>query len=645
MNNKTIILSAVITSLCFFSFVIKAQSPEPYLDFAKKKKEQKIIKIKDKASLFIEYKEEGWSISEMNVNENFYLDNTSNFNLEDKVVQSSFFKIKDIKASSLSYENNRYKEYKVTDFKTKDNLERSFYDDSQSILFSYPKLGKNSISKLKYETEITDPKFINPFYFGSSIACMSYEYEISCDKNIELDFRYFNCSPEQLNFKVEEKKGRKIYSWSMKDVSGLDSETRSPGFKYFMPHVIPIIKFVEKKGKKTTILADLSDLHNWYYSLVKNINQESCLPEMATTVKRLTENCETDLEKVKNIYYWTQQNIKYIDFEYALGGFIPREANEVFERKFGDCKDNSSIMKVMLQEAGLNGELTWIGTRSIPYSYDEVPTPVSDNHMILCYKDANDTYFLDATGRFTPLSHPTSFIQGKEALVNVQQGKYEVIKVPIMPSDSNIQIDTSILTIEGKDIKGKGICRLTGYQKQDWFVRLENIQDENDLKKFYRNRLMKGNNKFQIQDIEESNKFEYDEDFIVSYDFLIGDYLSVLDNEIYVNLNLNQDILGLSQSKERKLAIERDYKYKNVFTYVLNIPNGYTAEYIPEDMILQSEFMELGISYHQEDNKIYCTHTEISKFLLIEAEKQEKINAMIKKIRRGFKETIVLKKL
>ena len=101
---------------------------------------------------------------------------------------------------------------------------------------------------------------------------------------------------------------------------------------------------------------------------------------------------------IKKIKIKTNENIKYIAFEYALGGFIPREANEVFQKKYGDCKDNSSILFKMLEIAGLQGNLTWIGTRKIPYTYEEVPTRAVDNHMILSYENKNNTYLLPLAG-------------------------------------------------------------------------------------------------------------------------------------------------------------------------------------------------------------------------------------------------------
>ena len=77
-----------------------------------------------------------------------------------------------------------------------------------------------------------------------------------------------------------------------------------------------------------------------------------------------------------------------------LWAALSQEANDVF-KKYGDCKDNSSILSEMLSIAGLRAA-SW-RDRSIPYTYEEVPTP-ADNHMILSYENKGKTYYLDATG-------------------------------------------------------------------------------------------------------------------------------------------------------------------------------------------------------------------------------------------------------
>lgn len=344
------------------------------------------------------------------------------------------------------------------------------------------------------------------------------------------------------------------------------------------------------------------------------------------------------------MYYWTQNNIKYIAFEYALGGFIPRQANDVFQKKYGDCKDNSSILYKMLEIAGIKGHLTWIGTRSIPYSYNEVPTPLVDNHMILSYTDKDKTYFLDATGRHVPIDFPTSFIQGKQALISDGESNFIIKEVPIMPSKSNALIDSTFIDINGENLIGKSKTHLSGYKKIDLFNYLESEVKEDKIKEFYNTNLEKGNNKFLISTYEEMNKYDYDKNFTLNYEFTVNNYIKKSGDEIYVNLNLNKELSNYKTKEDRKYDIEYDYKNYYSYTTTLNIPEGYSVDYIPENVSYSNAFLSSNITYTKNGNSITYNHTGNLDFLSLTLAQQKEVNALIKKIEKEYKEVIILKK-
>jgi hypothetical protein len=364
---------------------------------------------------------------------------------------------------------------------------------------------------------------------------------------------------------------------------------------------------------------------------------------LVTLVAKITADKKTDLEKVKAIYYWTQKNIKYIAFEYALGGFIPRESNEVFRKKYGDCKDNSSILYRMLEIAGVKGNLTWIGTRSIPYTYEEVPTPVVDNHMILSYENNGRTYYLDATGRYIKFGIPTSFIQGKEALVSYGKD-FKIKKVPVIAAKENAIIDITNIKIENGWVIGSSKTSISGYPKIDVFHDLENENTQTKLKQFYNRMFEKGNNTFLVSSFKEANKYHYDNDFIVDYDFEIKNYSKKLGNEIYINLNLNKDLSYYKTDKKRENAIEYDYKRYFKYTTELEIPTGYRIDYLPEAVKVSNDFLTCEITYLVEGNNVIYNQSIELNFLILSLEQQKEVNKLIKKIERNYKEIVVLKK-
>lgn len=635
--------------LCSLFFLLSlstsAQKSAEYNTYKKKYPDASMIRLQDHTTYRIGISKKGEiEITQDIYEEDLYLDRSATFNSKRSLSYSSFFDLSSIQAASLIYEGNEYKENKVENFVEKNDLDDSFYDDTKQVSFIYPKMGEGNKTQLSFRYTIKNPRFLRAFYFGDYYPIASNKVTLIVDKNVEMEFKKFNMDNVDVSFEKTKKGKNFIYTWTKNDIDEYETDPRAPSFKTFIPHVIPVIKSYKVKRDTKTVLDGVNSLYNWYYSLVENINTQEEDAELKLLVEELTKDKANDLEKVKAIYYWTQKNIKYIAFEYALGGFIPREANDVFKKKYGDCKDNSSILSEMLEIAGLEGNLTWIGTRKIPYTYEQVPTPAVDNHMILSYEYEGETYYLDATGRFTPIEFPTAFIQGKEALVGKGKDNFVIKKVPIMPADKTVLRDSSYVKIKGDELIGTSQATITGYLKGDVFYDLEEYTKEEDIIKLFNARLRKGNNKFLISKVEEQNKYDYDKDYILNYDFNIKDYAQQYGDEIYVNPHFHKIASQFKIEKDRKRPIQYEYKRTFDFVNVIEIPEGYKADYIPENFSLSNDLITVTATYELKDNTIVCTSKAVLDYVLLDLEQQKQVNAIIKKASKAYKEIIILKK-
>lgn len=636
-----IILFVTAAFLCGPAFSQLAPEVELY---GKKYVNAYKVRLNQEMNLDISIKSGELEIDQSHLEEDLYLNDAAVGSSRKSLNFSSFFEMGDIKASSLLFEKNKYKEYNVENYTVKDELNNSFHDDTKSVNFIYPGLQKGAKSKLEYSEKIKNPRFLMPFYFGDFFPVVNNIFTVTVDKDVSLKFLQFNTEDLDLEFSEVEKRGKKIYTWKAANVEQYENEAGSPTFKKVIPHVVPVISSYTHKGNTVKVLDDVNDLYSWYNSLVKDLNNAEDDEELVSLVKEITAGKETELEKVRAIYYWTQKNIKYIAFEYALGGFIPREANEVFQKKYGDCKDNSSILHKMLSIAGLEGQLTWIGTREIPYTYTQLPTPLVDNHMILAYKNGGKTYYLDATGRFIPLEYPSSFIQGKEALISNGDDGFTIEIVPIMPAESSAVIEHTHLKIDGNDIKGRSQARATGYNKIELFRNLEEISNPAKLEEFYNALFEKGSNRFLISSFEEKNKYEYDLDYELNYDFEVKGYANQIGDEIYLNLNLNRELSRYRTLKDRENEIE--YEYQNTFSYTteLVLPQGYEVDYLPANEEFDNGLINSAISYSQEGNKVIYRHDVQFNFLILDLQEQKQVNELIDKAEKAYKEVIILKK-
>lgn len=638
----------IITTLCFFFFFgqIYSQNQNSISEFQKKYSASNLVRTIKEQIVNIELIDDEIVISQSSIEESIYLNESAKQYSEESVSYSSFFELDEIEASSFSFANGKYVKNKVSEFREKDEINNAFFDDLKSLNFIYPKLDKGSKTRLALSQNIKNSRFLPAFYFGGYYPILNSKFSIIVDNEIEIEIKEFNTENVVIDFTKVEKRNKVIYTWKTTNVDRIRIEEGTPNFKNYYPHIIPIITRYESKKKGIVELASKpSHLYNWYYSLVKNINKDPVHLELKGLVEKLIENKKTELEKVRAIYYWVQNNIKYIAFEYALGGFIPRDANDVYLNKYGDCKDNSSILYEMLKIAGLKGYLTWVGTREIPYSYEELPTPAVDNHMILTFYYEGKNYFLDATGRYIPLEFPTSFIQGKEALVGKGPEEFEIIKVPIINENDN-EINTySITKIEGDNIVGKASKLYRGYDKITLFNELDSKNTIKKLKDYYREVLQLGNNKFTLKDFKEENKFEYDKDFKISYDFDVSNYVIKDTDDIYINMNLDKRFKNYRIDDNRKTDIEIDYKKTYNFINELFIPKGFIVDYLPENLSIENDKILVSISYKLDEDKVIYSHKISFKFLVLTTEDQIEYNNIMKQVNKAYKDIIILKRI
>jgi len=264
--------------------------------------------------------------------------------------------------------------------------------------------------------------------------------------------------------------------------------------------------------------------------------------------------------------------------------------------------------------------------------------------MILTYMDGDNPYFLDATGRYSTLELPTSFIQGKEALVAKNEDTYVVMEVPTVPAVKNLFHDHSKITLENGVLKGVGESEIFGNQKKAAFYSLERTDNTHSTKQFYNQFFRKGNNSFQFLNLTEKNKFAYDKPLGVAYTFSISDYYKEIAGSIYLNLNLNKKVLEYSIDKKRELPFV--FKYLEAFNLELEleIPAGYRLEYLPNAFECHNALLTGSISYNQEGNKVLYRQKLQTSHLVINPDQLPLMRETVKKFEKAYKEVLIFEK-
>ncbi len=543
------------------------------------------------------------------------------------VPTNNFVEASNIKAAILIPNGKKYKKKDVEKIEKKDDPDGSvFFDDQKLYSFTYPAAQVGAILTVDYQLTYKEPRFLGNYFWINYIPDLNDELKISVQKGINIKYKLFNTEAFDLEFTQVEKGNEIIYTWKSKNKKPIVQYSDAPNFRYYEPHMVFYITDYEVQGEKKKLLGTPKDLLEWYTGIQKNLNKTED-KRLKSVTDSLVTGVTDELEKVKRIFYWVQDNISYVAFEDGLGGFVPRDAGTVCAKKYGDCKDMASIINEMLRMAGIKSYLTWIGSRDIPYTYDDVPTPSSDNHMIASYLDKNNKWmFLDGTGKKTSIDVSTSFIQGKQALIGIADDSFQLVTVPVKDTSMSQAIDSITIDIKDKMIVGKGKAQLTGFDALDYFYRYENKNKE-EIQEHFKSYFAKGNNKANFEDVVIQPVVRGPMNF--SYKFNLPDYVNYDQNEIYLNLNLDKELVLEKIIEGRKVPVSMRHKTKKRLIVTLNIPEGYKIKYVPASARRENDVAGYSSTYELKNNQLVHIFDFYINTLLLQPSDFDKYNAVV----------------
>ena len=553
----------------------------------------------------------------------------------------NFSEISSIKGVAINAKTNKKSKLSQYDISTNELKQRDiFYSDNKYKHFGFNNVEDKSKVEFSYKVKQNEPRLLSFFVFQHELQTVASQFQIKSDPSIEIGYKLFGDHQDKIVFEKTKEGNLDVYTWKVADMPAFEEENRAPNFTYFLPHIVYYIKSYTKDNKKEALFPDVEHLYKWYYSLVKDINKLD-RTALKTKTAELIKDKTNPKDKAKAIYNWVQENIHYVAFEYEMGGFIPRDAASVFDKKYGDCKDISNLLNEMFKTAGLESNLVWIGTRDKPYSFTDVPTPLVSNHMIASVKIDKQRYFVDGTDSFCPFTFPSAMIQGKEGLIGISETEFVIEKVPVVDKKENhLKVDMK-LKINDDGVQGAAKLLLSGYEKSDFLnVLASNKQKQDEILK---SGLTRYNQKLEIESTEVK-KNEYDnKDAELLYNFKLESWTKKIGDKIIVKPILLAPFKEyIIDTKERKLSIENDNVFTNEFTYVYEIPENYQLDFIPENSKKENEVLSYDISYKKDKKSLIVSQKIALKKLVIDTKDFDSWNALVTELNSQYNQSIIL---
>jgi hypothetical protein len=258
-----------------------------------------------------------------------------------------------------------------------------------------------------------------PLQGSSPIAKVEYILEAPADKPI-----YFN--RKGVKSKSTDDGAFTLYRYTADDVDAITPEGGMPGW-------VEVADFLHASTYETW-----NDVGDWYWDLVREqlVVDDAIRAAIAEALADLPEDA-SDRQKVDALYTYVVRNTRYVGLEFGIHGYKPYRTTEVFSRRFGDCKDKASLLKVMLEEVGIEANLVLVRTRDQGVMPTEPASLAVFNHAIT-YVPAFDL-FLDGTAEWSGPDELPASDQGASVLV-VRDGKGAQYRtIPVSDAADNVR--------------------------------------------------------------------------------------------------------------------------------------------------------------------------------------------------------------
>lgn len=517
------------------------------------------------------------------------------------------------------------------------NSKDLFHTDARikwaSLTFPLPGYKYN----FEYTKTYNDIKYFINSYFDDTYPISKKTIRVHVPNWLELEIKEMNF--EGVTISKDISKGEiTTYTYTIENTSSVINGSDYPGSTHYRPHLLFLAKSHKKNGTKIPLLNSTSDLYAWYHSLVEQLDDDPEIIRKKTL--SIIKDCKTDEEKIKAIFYWVQDNIRYIAFEDGIAGFKPDESQNVYQKKYGDCKGMANLTKQMLLIAGFDARLTWIGTKHIAYDYS-LPTIAVDNHMICTVILNEEKYFLDSTEKYNPLNHQAERIQNKQVLIE-DGDSYILDKVPLFESSENLETITANLYIENELLIGDVSRNYNGESKSSFLYSINNLKS--DKREEMLSNYIRGNsNNMTLNNVTVSDITDREADLTITYDIIQKNAINSFDDEMYIDIDYYKEYKNLDLEK-RTVSYLFPHKIYEKTLVNIDIPSDYKLKSLPENLHIVTTDFEISFTYKNEDSKIKYEKIIHFKNAQISSNEIESWNKTLKKLKNQYQSQIILSK-
>ena len=401
---------------------------------------------------------------------------------------------------------------------------------------------------------------------------------------------------------------------------------------------------------------DWKSLGIWYQQLAAGRTDTPAEVEAKAT--ELTAGKTDFVSQVRAITNFMQDQIRYVAISIGVGGYQPHSAADVYQHRYGDCKDKATLLIGMLRAVGIHANYLMVDydhmiSADVPSSTADhmivaidVPDGVHDESLqaIVKRKNGQRVLIFDPTEQYVPSGQIEQPLQGSYGLI-FDGANTELIKLPITDPAQNVlrRKGDFVLSADGslkgdldEDRQGplashyRGLFA-TGDQK------LEEKMLERGLRESFSN--------FTLDNFKTEHVAQRDLPLLVHYKITADGY----GRNSGAMMLVRPRVLGSAQEdvrtdEPRRYPVEFTAERAQIEDYTVHFPEGFKVEDLPDPVAIDTDFASYTSKTEVVGNALHYTREYRLKAMELPASRYGELTKFVGQVANDEHNQAILRK-
>jgi transglutaminase-like putative cysteine protease len=457
-------------------------------------------------------------------------------------------------------------------------------------------------------------------------------YSLKAPKNMGIRYAL-----QQINAQVsvsEPAQHTQLFTLELNDIPMLKKEPYAKPLRERMPKAYFAPTDFVYYGTNGSLL-DWTEYGKWEYRFIQGMDE---LPDaVRQQIHGMTDSLKTKREKVETLYKWLGETTRYVAVLLGIGGQQPAPPAHVNRSGFGDCKGLSNYMRALLKEVGIASNYTTISTynRRLLKNFASVGQM---NHVILQVPLEGDTLWLECTNPQLPMGYVHEDIAGHDA-IEISKNGGRLVTLPVYADSANLMHSDIHIRLDVSGAADLTLSQETRNRQYENGIPLLKM-DAKERQRFLQKIVHMPQAEITKVDVSEEGAM-----MRLTAEVKSQKYATQTGQRLFVPVcpvHQGYSMPSAQPNRQEDIWIDMGYLDKDDITF--EIPNGFTIEAKPKDVVIEHPFASFSFSVEAGEKEIHVKNRLLMKSGTFDKALYPQLADFFKSISNIYGQKIVLKK-